>query len=562
MLRASVLVVALTAVTGRMSKNHKQHKRDQDKEKLAEQKRVVERLYYAPYKYYGRPLHLLTDVEWGNFERRSRKPRACALPTNVPGDPQFYLFSYLRDDSPGLLAHFLRWYKAAGIDFQRARFVIHGLKTEPGDTSDASRTAKVFRDYRVPASSLKYVSSYSSTLKTEAVNAYMDDLPLEAWLVYPDLDEFFAYPCYWGGRVLSLVDHMARQSVDGPMAASIVADTSKPEFAWLKQLAATTPHYRDAPWHPNRQRPADFVGGEMYDRVARTWKLEEVVPPPQPFSPSRWTDADIGARSLFHQFPHSLRATGCLLHARPFKHVLTGVACRGDDGALVHRQRFESSHLTGCYTKVNGEWVKAERKAQMHETQLAFAHFRFTSNASQALYDKRKAYEAASEAFKQKLAADGLDEATAPPPLKAELANLNHAQKTYQAQQLLFEESDGLLSFRDAVQLVLLLDCNADRPLPKPDEAGVIPPMLYGPQTSGRLEDAKRKALLALLATADKERACKLANALFTAYYPPARNLTKSNILNKRLAAYQFDGVRRDFQRQRIGGRGQARPDM
>ena len=28
---------------------------------------------------------------------------------------------------------------------------------------------------------------------------------------------------------------------------------------------------------------------------------------------------------------------------------------------------------------------------------------------------------------------------------------------------------------------------------------------------------------------------------IFTAYYPPARNLTKSNILNKRLAAYQYD---------------------
>ena len=41
--------------------------------------------------------------------------------------------------------------------------------------------------------------------------------------------------------------------------------------------------------------------------------------------------------------------------------------------------------------------------------------------------------------------------------------------------------------------------------------------MLYGPQTSGRLEDSKRKALLALLATTDQERARKLANA----YLPP-----------------------------------------
>ena len=64
---------------------------------------------------------------------------------------------------------------------------------------------------------------------------------------------------------------------------------------------------------------------------------------------------------------------------------------------------------------------------------------------------------------------------TAPPELKSQLANLNHAQKTYQAQQLLFETDQGLLAFRDAVQLVLLLDCNQDRPLPKVDEkTGVI----------------------------------------------------------------------------------------
>ena len=138
-LRTVVLALLCLTPNARMSKAHKKSKELKEKEKLAEQKRIVERLYYAPYKYYGRPLHLLTDVEWGNFERRSRKPRACALPTNVPGDPKFYLFSYLRDDSPGLLAHFLRWYGAAGIDFSRSRFVIHGVKVEPGSGKNKIR---------------------------------------------------------------------------------------------------------------------------------------------------------------------------------------------------------------------------------------------------------------------------------------------------------------------------------------------------------------------------------------------------------------------------------------
>ena len=63
--------------------------------------------------------------------------------------------------------------------------------------------------------------------------------------------------------------------------------------------------------------------------------------------------------------------------------------------------------------------------------------------------DKRKAYETAAEQFKKQH--NDVDMKTAPPELKSELANLNHAQKTYQAQQLLFESENGLLAFRDAV---------------------------------------------------------------------------------------------------------------
>lgn len=93
---------------------------------------------------------------------------------------------------------------------------------------------------------------------------------------------------------------------------------------------------------------------------------------------------------------------------------------------------------------------------------------------------------------------------------------------------------------------MLLLDCNEDRPLPLLDpRTGVRPPMLYGPQTSGRLPDLKRRALLGLLATDDPDKARKLATALFTVYYPEAKNLTKSTPLNKRLASYQLTGARR-----------------
>mmetsp|Transcript_11655 Transcript_11655/g.34703 ORF Transcript_11655/g.34703 Transcript_11655/m.34703 type:complete len:550 (+) Transcript_11655:221-1870(+) len=509
-------------------------------DEVAEQRKRAEKEYYEPYKFYSRPVHLLTDVAWGNFERRSRKPRACALPSDQ--GVTVYLFCFLREDSPGLLAHFLRWYRATGIDLARnSRFVVHGN----GTSRDARATDEVFGDYGVPESARSRVKVYSSALKVQAVNAFLDTLSVEDWLVYPDLDEFFAYPCIWGGRVLPLVDHMARQSVDGPMAASIVADTSKKEFAWLRQLAATTPQLKQAPWNPKRLKPVDFVGGEMYDRIADSWALEDVVPPPRPNSPDRWTDADPGETSIFRQFPHSLRATGCLLHARPFKHALTSVGCKTAAGTLgTWRQRFENSHLTGCYEKnAEGTYVKVLKEPAMHELQLAFAHFRFTSNATASLADKKRAYEQAAKAWREargeSAATDWADLKDYAPADRAALANLNHARKAYAAQQLLFERAGVKLRFRDEVQLVLLLDCNEDRPLPKPDASGERPPMLYGPETSGRLADEKRRALLSLLAVGDPEKATKMARQLFSTMYADAKNLTRSKPLNKRLAAYQ-----------------------
>ena len=100
-----------------------------------------------------------------------------------------------------------------------------------------------------------------------------------------------------------------------------------------------------------------------------------------------------------------------------------------------------------------------------------------------------------------------------------------------------------------------MIDCNEDRPLPRPSPStGVRPPMLYGPETSGRLPELKRRALLQLLAQEDPEKASKLATALFTVYYADAHNLTKSNLLNKRLAAYQLTGRSRHHGRHRHKG--------
>ena len=500
-----------------------------------EMKRKAEEDYYAPYRDYGRPVHLLTDVEWGKFETRNRKPRACALPQDA--GVEFYLFCYLRDDSPHLLAHFLRWYRAAGVDLtRRSRFVVDGNAT-------AGDCGRVFDDYGVPRAARLSVDAYSSQLKVKAVNAYLETLPADAWLVYPDVDEFFAYPCTWGGRVLPVVDHMARQSVDGPVAASIIVDTTLKEHGWLRALAGNGLGASDAPWV---MPGVDFVGGEMYDRVAKNWRLEECVPPPRPGG-TRWTDADIGARSLFRQFPTSYRATGCLLHLRPFKHVLTRATCASTSQPnRVLRQFYESSHLTACFHEKRtgdpaGRWDRRPRP--IHATTYAFAHFRFTADGARSLDAKRAAYSRAAVLWRNAHGGPDTDlKATATAKERAAYANLNHAFKAYKSMELLYTKGpDKVFAIRDEVQVVLHVACNEDRPFPKDADAPAPRDKSYSPETSGRLPDPARKRLLALLDAGPQhtDHVKKLAFDYFSTYFSHAKNATKSGAINKKLAAYQ-----------------------
>ena len=538
-MRASAVgALALVALVARCGRADKAHGDKMNDPAFLAMKAQAERDYYAPYAHYGKPEHLLTDIEWGRFETRNRKPRACAL----PGDQgvAFHLFCYLRDDSPSLLAHFLRWYAAAGLDFKsKSRFVVHA--TQKANASAA--TARVFKDYGVPRRAVRSTDAYTSSLKVQAVNDYLETLNDDAWLVYPDVDEFFAFPCAWGGRVLPLVDHMARQSVDGPVAAAIISDWSLPENDWLRALAAGTDSpEKAAPWAPDRR--VDFVGGEMFDRVARSWRLEEPTPPPPPGWGQRWTEADIGVRSLFRQFPASYRVTGCLLHLRPFKHALTRATCASSVGKSDHgllRQRFESSHLTGCYYKdARRDWVRRTTPPKMHEPTLAFAHFRFTADGARSLESKRAAYARAAAQWRNAHGGDAAPPADAPPRDRLQYANMNHAQKAYRAMQLLYKRDGDTLVFRDEVQVVTHVDCYGDRPLAPVNETTGERAIreTYGPATSGRLHDQKRKRLLQLLAVdaSNKDLLRKLNYDYFTMYF--ARNSTKSGLVNKKLAQF------------------------
>mmetsp|Transcript_22831 Transcript_22831/g.81501 ORF Transcript_22831/g.81501 Transcript_22831/m.81501 type:complete len:300 (+) Transcript_22831:109-1008(+) len=236
----------------------------------------------------------------------------------------------------------------------------------------------------------------------------------------------------------------------------------------------------------------------MFDRVSPDWKLKKVVGPPRRSNETR---------SLWKQFPLEFRATSCLMHSRPFKHVASRVGCLG---GLA--QRFESSHETACYARDDSHAWRRVRAATMHDTTYAFAHFRFTFEAAAATEAKRQAYvSAVSEWRLRHVGAVGKSD-------RAEFNNLNHAAGVYRANALLFTGAQP--RFRDEARRVLELDCAGDRP----GAASAA----YTRETSGRLEDAKRRQLLRLLAVDDEAVSKKLFAGFFQKFYaqspPTAQN--------------------------------------
>ena len=154
---------------------------------------------------------------------------------------------------------------------------------------------------------------------------------------------------------------------------------------------------------------------------------------------------------------------------------------KSDHGLL--RQRFESSHLTGCYHRDKSRaWVRRSTPPKMHEPTLAFAHFRFTADGARSLESKRAAYARAAAQWRNAHGGDAAPPADAPLRDRLQYANMNHAQKAYRAMQLLYKRDGDTLVFRDEVQVVTHVDCYGDRPLAPADATtgSTRPPQAQG----------------------------------------------------------------------------------
>ncbi|KAH8050412.1 glucuronosyl-N-acetylglucosaminyl-proteoglycan 4-alpha-N-acetylglucosaminyltransferase [Aureococcus anophagefferens] len=103
-------------------------------------------------------------------------------------------FAFISMDEPEMLEHWLSWYGWLGApvnDAARSLVVVHA---PPGEAGSANAAATLAHLKAAGVSRVNETAVYSSRIKQTMVNDFIGRLPRDALLIYPDSDEFFAYP--------------------------------------------------------------------------------------------------------------------------------------------------------------------------------------------------------------------------------------------------------------------------------------------------------------------------------------------------------------------------------
>mmetsp|Transcript_31905 Transcript_31905/g.74649 ORF Transcript_31905/g.74649 Transcript_31905/m.74649 type:complete len:996 (+) Transcript_31905:175-3162(+) len=102
---------------------------------------------------------------------------------------KLHLFTMTPSTDWDLMRHFLMHYRNVGVDLtKRATIVVHRFNNE-----SMKKMLPVLREFQVFNYSV--VDHYDSGQKRKSANNFIKNLPEDAWLIYPDNDEFFEYPC-------------------------------------------------------------------------------------------------------------------------------------------------------------------------------------------------------------------------------------------------------------------------------------------------------------------------------------------------------------------------------
>ena len=107
---------------------------------------------------------------------------------NLPGP--IHLWSMIAASSPSMIEHFVKHYRKVGVPLEHMRFLVHFSNEHEKQT-----VITILEQNGVDSNKVSFTDHYHSDIKRDAINEHIGSLSSDAWLVYPDLDELFHFPC-------------------------------------------------------------------------------------------------------------------------------------------------------------------------------------------------------------------------------------------------------------------------------------------------------------------------------------------------------------------------------
>ena len=162
--------------------------------------------------------------------------RACRpLAYRGGGGARVHLWAMVSVVQNDLLQHFLQHYADLGIDLaRRATFVLH---VTPASEATANTTRAVMAAHGVDVhQSVTVVGKYTTVYKKQLVNTHLASLPSDALLVYPDVDEFFEYPCDVLNTLATGRHHATCATMVDRLSSEATLATLRPSPAIERQL--------------------------------------------------------------------------------------------------------------------------------------------------------------------------------------------------------------------------------------------------------------------------------------------------------------------------------------
>lgn len=271
----------------------------------------------------------LTAASWYSYLDRGTGPTtnkalfgaaaSCRAPLRFMAD-RLYLFSFATGADLTMIKHFMDHYVRLGVAPSRMHFFVSGEDPEPVLHHLHSQGA--IRSRTVP-------HRYNDSYRLSIVNQFLHELPHHAWILTPDVDELYHYPC----RALPKLVNARKDLFCGVMEDMLATSGGIEELRAHPDIHAQYPH---------RCRVRSFL---------RRFNVYKIVL-------ARVRPESLGGRPRQFRSVHAFTTTNATKTSRDChapNRPLSGVSTRVNVGPLSH------------YSLTRQQVIHAMKKAARHE---------------------------------------------------------------------------------------------------------------------------------------------------------------------------------------------------